>query len=269
MLLSHGNGLAIDAYYPFWSLFETDHDLFVYDLRNHGWNEVTTRREHNMLSFVRDLDIILRTIGSEFENKPIMGVFHSISALIALLTGSDWMKPNLGLKSSGFAALVLFDPPLHRPGKSFEEFDDAALRTARMTQRRAESFESEAQYVELLEFLPAFRKLMPGARELLASTTLRYSPDDGRYRLRCPRTYESRIVEFIRAFAGEVDFDVLPCPTKVIGSDPLTSYSYLPTVNLSDMLQIDFDFIPDTTHLMQMEKPKECAALVRGFLNNL
>ena len=101
MLLGHGNGLAIDAYYPFWSLFEEDHDLFVYDLRNHGWNEVSAYTEHNLLSFVRDLDIIVSAISAHFESKPILGVFHSLSALIALLTGSDWMKLTLGLKSKG------------------------------------------------------------------------------------------------------------------------------------------------------------------------
>lgn len=266
MLLSHGNGLAIDAYYPFWSLFEEDYDLFVYDLRNHGWNEVSTSDEHNLLSFVRDLDIIQDTISSQFEDKPIIGVFHSLSALIALLTCSDLMKLTLGLKSKAFAALALFDPPLYRPGKSLEEFDDAVENTARMTQRRTETFESEAQYVELLEFLPAFKKLVPGAKELLARTTLKFSPEEQCYRLRCPKAYEARIVEFIRAFAGEVDFESLPCPTKVIGSDPLTPYSYLPSVNLSHMLHIDFDFIPETTHLLQIEKPEECAKLVRTFL---
>ena len=269
MLLGHGNGLAIDAYYPFWSLFEEDHDLFVYDLRNHGWNEVSAYTEHNLLSFVRDLDIILSAISEHFESKPILGVFHSLSALIALLTGSDWMKLTLGLKSKGFAALALFDPPLYRPGMSFEEFDHAVENTARIAEKRAETFESEAQYVELLEFLPAFRKLVPGARELLASAILKYSPEEGLYRLRCPKAYEARIVQFIRAFAGEVDFSSLPWPTKVIGSDPLTPYSYLPTVDLSDMLLIDFDFLPETTHLLQMEQPEECAAMVRGFFEKM
>lgn len=269
MLLSHGNGLAIDAYYPFWSLFEDDCDLFVYDLRNHGWNEVSTHTEHNLLSFVRDLDIILSNIASHFGDKPVAGVFHSLSALIALLTCSDLMRLTLDLKSKGFSALVLFDPPLHRPGKSFEEFDDAVENNARTIRRRTENFVSERQFVELLEFLPAFARVVPGAKELIAETTLRYSSEEGNFRLRCPKAYEARIVEFIRAFASEVNFESLPCPTKVIGSDPLSPYSYLPTVNLSEMLNIDFDFLPETTHLLQIEKPQACASLVRNFLDNL
>ena len=39
LVLSHGNGLAIDLYYPFWSLLTDEFDVIVYDQRNHGWNE--------------------------------------------------------------------------------------------------------------------------------------------------------------------------------------------------------------------------------------
>ena len=38
LVMSHGNGLAIDLYYPFWSLLMDEYDIFMYDLRNHGWN---------------------------------------------------------------------------------------------------------------------------------------------------------------------------------------------------------------------------------------
>ena len=30
LVLCHGNGLAIDLYYPFWSLLAEDFDLFLY-----------------------------------------------------------------------------------------------------------------------------------------------------------------------------------------------------------------------------------------------
>ena len=40
LVLCHGNGLAIDLYYPFWSLLTEEFDVIVHDLRNHGWNTV-------------------------------------------------------------------------------------------------------------------------------------------------------------------------------------------------------------------------------------
>ncbi len=75
LILSHGNGLAIDLYYPFWSLLADDFELFVYDLRNHGWNPVGPRSTHSLPTLVRDHDLILETIDRHFGRKPKIGVF--------------------------------------------------------------------------------------------------------------------------------------------------------------------------------------------------
>ena len=34
-------------------------------------------------------------------------------------------------------------------------------------------------------------------------------------------------------------------------------------------MQVDYDFIPETTHLLMLEKPDECAALTLEFLESL
>ena len=44
LVLSHGNGLAADLYYPFWSLFTDRYDIILYDFRSHGWSPVGDRR---------------------------------------------------------------------------------------------------------------------------------------------------------------------------------------------------------------------------------
>ena len=63
-----------------------------------------------------------------------------------------------------------------------------------------------------------------------------------------------------------MDFGSLPCPTKVIGSDPTLPYAYLPTFDLSHIETVDYDFIPETTHFLQLEKPQECVAAMSEFL---
>ena len=268
LVLGHGNGLAIDLYYPFWSLLEPDFELFVYDLRSHGWNEVSDEEDHNLFSLVTDLDRILHEIERHYGPKPTVGVYHSLSALISLLLTSHLVARSIDRKGSGFEGLVLFDPPFHRPGESHAEFDESAAKTARMTRRRTRFFDSREQYLELLNYFPAYSRLVPGARELMAQTILRKSSGDG-YELRCPPEYEARVIESVRAFAGQVDFDNLPCPTRIIGADPLLPNTYLPTVDFSDMLSVDFDFIPETTHYIQIEKPRECAEYVREFVEGL
>jgi len=74
LVLSHGSGLAIDLYYPFWSLLLDDFDLVIHDLRNHGWNTVSAREKHNVPTFVSDHDIILEAIDRNYGKKPKIGV---------------------------------------------------------------------------------------------------------------------------------------------------------------------------------------------------
>lgn len=269
LLLSHGNGLAIDLYYPFWAQLENDFDLFVFDLRNHGWNAVSSIDDHNVISFVTDLDRILNEIDDQFGKKPLIGVFHSLSALVALLYTSSLISDSVVSDSEGFKALVLFDPPMHRPGQSHVEFDAAVEVTARRTRNRTHRFNSREQLLELLNFFPAYSRLVPGARELMANSLLRKSADWEGFELRCPPSYEAKIVDYIRAYADQVDLDKLPCPVRITGADPVLPFSYLPTVDLSHMLHVDFDFVPETTHYMQIEQPVECAKYVRSFVDNV
>ncbi len=44
------------------------------------------------------------------------------------------------------------------------------------------------------------------------------------------------------------------------------SYSYLPSYDLSGMVKVDYDFLPDATHFMQVEQPEKCVAAMREFL---
>lgn len=267
LLLCHGNSLAIDLYYPFWSLLAAEFDLFLYDLRSHGWNSVCEKSNHNILLFVSDFDRILHTINEVHDAKPLVGVFHSMSAMVAVLFhASDFIASSFTRKSANLDAMILFDPPFYRPGESHDEHDEAMELTADKRRKAGNSYDSLDQFTELLKWSQGFSRLVPGARELMAETTLRESKQGTGYELRCPRDYEVKIIESCRAFAGEVDIGTLPCKTKVIGSDPLLPFTYLPTVDFSDMLSVDYDFIPESTHFLQIEKPYECAEYVQEFV---
>ena len=260
LVLSHGNGLAIDLYLPFWSYFTKDFDVVVYDMRNHGWNDVGPVGHHNIPTFIKDHDLVMDAIDDVFGRKPKIGVFHSLSGLVSLLSPT---------RGRGFAARVLLDPPLCTPGRSYEEFDTAASRTAAIARRRSDRFQSYDQFVELLGFAPAFGRVLPGVLDLMARTTLRRDGAGDVYTLRCPREYEARIIDYASSYSVLVDFNDLVCPTKVLGADPLVPYSYLPTLDLSDMLSVDYDFLPEATHFLPLEKPEECAAIVRDYIDSI
>ena len=257
LVLSHGNGLAIDLYYPFWSLLADEFDLIVYDLRNHGWNTVGAREKHNVPTLIRDQERILEAIDRHYGNKPKIGVFHSASALVTLF---------LSAESNSLAVQVLFDPPLCKPGVSQVAFDEAAERVAARTRRRGDRFQTQEDFVELLGYMPAFTRVVPGVLELMARTTLRPSVNGQDYELRCPREYEAQIMDYVRGFSPLVDLGSLPCPTKIVGADPTLPYAYLPTFDFRHVMTVEYDFLPETTHYLQLENPAECVAVIREFL---
>ena len=261
LFLSHGNGLAIDLYYPFWSLLAHDHELIVYDLRNHGWNSVDGPKDHNIPTLIHDHDLILESIDGIYGNKPIVGVFHSLSSIVPLLSFTRL-----------YSGLVLFDPPLCKPGASQVELQTAAEKAAARIRRRGHRFKTKQEFADFLRYIPAFARVAPGVRELMAETTLRQaaSGEEGEgYELRCPREYEAQIMDYARSFFPLVDLELLSCPIKIVGADPTHPYSYLPTFDFSDVVKVDYDFIPEATHFLQLEKPRECAAAVRDFLERL
>ena len=53
---------------------------------------------------------------------------------------------------------------------------------------------------------------------------------------------------------------------QAIGADPTLPFAYLPTFDLSHAAAVDYDFVPEASHFLQMEKPEECAAMVREYL---
>ena len=255
IVLSHGTGLAADLYYPFWSLLANDYDVMIYDLRNHGWNSVGTQRDHNIPTLVCDHDIILESIDRVYGSKPTIGIFHSLTSIVANLSSSKI-----------YSALVLFDPPLAKHGMSQTEILEAAALVAAKIRQLENRFESREEFTEFLKFLPAFKRLAPGVHELMAMTTLRESVSGHGYELRCPREYEAHLMEYGRSFFVLFDLDLLACPKKIIGADPTLPHSYLPTLDQQSAYEVDYDFIPETTHLLQLEKPEECVAITREFL---
>ena len=256
LVLSHGNGLAIDLYYPFWSLLAADFDLVVHDLRNHGWNKVGPLEAHSFDAFSRDHDSIFAAIRSLYGAKPAVGVFHSISALAAL---------HLPSRGSRYSAMVLFAPPLCNTGSGYREFELRAVGTGDMLGRRAPWFRAKEELAELHANLHYFQLAVPGVFDLVARTTLRESGTGQGYELRCPREYEAKIWYEASGPAVSVDFGSLGCPTRIIASDPTVDPNR-PNFDYSAAAGVEHEFVPGSTHFLQLEKPEECAAAMLDFL---
>ena len=261
MVLSHANGFAADAYFPFWSLLADRFDLVVYDFRNHGWNRVGTLEAHAIPTFVRDMTVVAQAIEREFGPKPAIGVFHSLSGQTAAIEACSG--------AGSFAALVLFDPFICpkgcHPGHQ-ERLRNTMGRMVEVARRRRSSFESEAEFAERLRGTPAFKLLRPGVAELLAQTTLRAAGGGSEFVLRCPPEFEARVCEQGYPYATTVEVEAIGCRVKVIGSEPLAPHSFLPTVAMDEIVALNYDFVPDTTHFLQLEEPEECVATMLEFI---
>ena len=90
LLMSHGNGLAIDLYYPFWSLLLGEFDLILFDLRNHGANPPGDLTLHTIPAFCRDLEAVGQAVDRAFGVRPRerASIYHSVSCLAAALSPS-------------------------------------------------------------------------------------------------------------------------------------------------------------------------------------
>ena len=258
MVLSHGNGFSADAYYPFWSRFVDRFDVFVHDVRNHGWNPVGNLRAHNLPTFAEDGERVVGEIDRRFGEKPRIGVFHSLSTMIALRQAA--------MGGGGFSAFVLFDPPVCPPGGFPEDMQGIGRKLAIIARRRRDRFATSEDFAEQLSGSAVFARVSPESIDLLARTTLRRYACGTGYELCCPREYEARISEYFFAWSMTVDFGSATCLLKAIGADPTVPNTYMPGMNLKEMVRVDYDFVPETSHLLQIEQPELCAALTLDFL---
>ena len=264
IVLSHANGFASDAYYPFWTLLMNRFDIVLYDFRNHGWNATGSLDVHSIPTFVRDNKRVGKAIDVHFGEKPRVGVFHSLSGQTAAIEATQ--------VKDAYAALVLFDPFFCPPGCDPRHRDRLARTMGGMAEaarRRRATFESTTAYAERMSRSPAFERLRPGVVDLIAEATLRQAADGLAFELRCPREYEATIYEQGFQYATSVEIDALSCPVKVIGSDPVEPHSFLPTVSMDEIIELNYDFIPETTHFLQLEEPEECVATMVDFMKDV
>ncbi len=263
LLMTHGNGFAADAYYPYWQHLLPKFDLLVFDFRNHGQNIPVEPSNHNYAQLSRDLERVVQEVRAQLGQKPTAGLFHSMSARTAMKHAIE-----IGWR---WDALVLFDPPnVPPPGHplyaAMEIFENKLTEWARNRRRRFASIdELTNEYLQSR----ATARWVPGAHELMARSVLRKSPDGDGYELVCDPENEATIYAQAmtlnlwpqaRAFGG---------PVKLIGCDPNMKGAPA-TGPANQALGIeggyDYSFVEATGHLLQIEKPQECIRLTLEFL---
>lgn len=265
LALSHGNGLAIDAYLPFWWLLIDTYDVILFDARNHGRNPLHSFDGHNWDRVGQDMTEIQSEIVRLFGEKPIVGCFHSLTAVAAirqvLKFGGTWQK------------LILFDPPFYPvEGHALRQVHDEHLsRMERLARRRPATYGTPAEFADVLRSRHQFSRWVPGAHQLFAEATLRRCPGHDGWELACPGNYEAHLFKTQRdssLWARLVQG--MHVPLAIIGADsslPDTDTPARLCQTLASELGIEYELIPDTTHMLQLEEPEACARAFERILN--
>lgn len=263
LALSHGNGLAIDGYFPFWRRLLDRYDLVLYDFRNHGQNPLHDPPNHHWQQFIRDDERIWHTIRESFGAKPIAGVFHSLSAVTSVMHTLEMGKR--------WDLLVLFDPPIHpREGHPLQPIQKAnESEIAERARRRKERYKDPSDLAAIFAHVPAFRLWQPEAYELMARATLRRDEAAGDWVLACPRELEAHVFETNRDATTWPRMANLPVPCKLICGDPASEFNGPPALigrAIAEETPCEYQAIPDTTHFLQVERPEQCVRVMESFL---
>ncbi len=263
ILLSHGNGFAVDAYFPYWRHFLDAFDLVIFDFRNHGQNIPVTPANHTYDQLVRDLDRVIQEVGARLGQKKTVGIFHSMSARTAMKHAIEvaWR----------WDALVLFDPP-DVPPPGHPHYDTMATFEARLTEfarKRRRAFASIEELTQEYLQSRATRNWVPGVHELMARSVLRHDPDGNGFVLVCAPENEAGIYQeamTLNLWPKAAEFGG---PVKLIGADP-TAKGAPATAATNQALGLeggyDYEFVAGTGHLLQIERPDECVRLTKAFL---
>ena len=266
ILLSHGNGFAADAYFPYWRLFLDRYDVIIFDFRNHGQNTPVEPPHHTYAQLSKDLERVIQEVGTRLGARKTIGVFHSMAGRSAMKHAIE-----IGWR---WEALVLFDPPdVPPPGHptyaAMEVFEKRLTEFARNRRRKFAAVEELTN-----EYLQsrATRNWVAGAHELMARSVLRKSPDGDGFVLTCAPENEAGI------YAEAMTLNLWPMakefggPVKLLGADPAAKGAPATAAAnqaLGSEGGYDYTCVEGTGHLMQIERPDECFRLTIAFLAKL
>jgi len=259
LALSHGNGLAIDGYLPFWGRLSERYELILFDFRNHGQNPLHSFAHHNWPQFIHDLERLFECVQKKLGAKRTAGVFHSLSAVTAVM-----QTQRMGKR---WDPLVLFDPPFFPPdGHPIRELqrgteDDIAARA----ERRMPSYHDPTELAQ--QFKRRFPRWQPEAYELMARATLRHDSSARHWVLACPREYEAHIFRSNRETSTWQRLRHMPVAVKLICADPVDGGApALMGRALAAEAALEYESIAGTSHFLQIERPQDCIRAMEAFL---
>ena len=261
LILSHGNGFAIDGYRCFWERLAGHFELVLLDQRNHGVNPPSAVAHHTMRNMAHDLRRIRAGLSESLGERTSIGVFHSFSGRIALLdvddNGCDW------------DGLVLFDPPtMPRDPVWRAAAATEVSKLVRWARKRRSEFECPEQLASVYREARGHRHWTASAYNDMAKALLQQ--DGSGWHLRCPPALEA--AAYAQNAELELWFDParITCPLLIVAADPdKPGASALSTINreYAGHFSCEYATIAQSGHMGLIEYPEVAATLVGDFVS--
>lgn len=257
----HGNGFCAGTYTPFIKHLANDLRVIASDVRGHGGSDFDgIQPVRSWRVFAEDLKVIVERTA----RPPIIGMGHSLGAVSTCMAAASF--PRL------FNTVVLVDPVFLMPrrlatiGLMRTLGLQGRLPLARAARRRRRTFRSKAEALRrLLSGRGIFKTWSPEFVEAYLECGL-LEKDAESAVLTCDPELEARIFEAI-------PLDVwsyvrgLRCPVLAIRGERSDVF---PAGAADRMKRLAADgevaTIAGTGHFPTMEKPEECAEVIREFL---
>ncbi len=216
IVLSHGNGLAINAYAPFWLPLAETTTSSCSTCAITARTRCMTQKAHSWENFFSDIEEVFQGIRAHF------GAARTVAAVPFTVLDCD-ARACLCANGDRWDALCVFDPPMMPPA-GHPLHDDRRMPIWKAF--RAGAAPRQAIYDAPEQLAAQFRRpasLPAGCRkgaDLLRAPHLRQLPD-GRWTLCCPPAFEARVFREQQGpdscFIGCREIGV---PLKIIAGDP-------------------------------------------------
>lgn len=261
LILSHGNGFAMDGYRAFWSLLGDEFEIVLSDLRNHGQSGATPLEAHTISAMAGDHARVAAFCQQAFGARQTCGVFHSVSAIAATLAAGE--RPV-------WDGVVLVDPPLVSLAPQADIVRSADDRLAVYARTRPARFES-AQALAMDFTKGAGRSWVEGAALAMAKAVTRPASRGG-VELICPGEYEARIYEQNGSTDSLSALGAMKGSVAILGADADAPRALHPARNSKAAARIyglPYEAVAGAGHMLQIEQPDAAAQAVRMLLNVL
>lgn len=263
LLFGHANGLAAGSYAPFLKRLTAQARVFAFDARGHGgssWPDGSLETVFAVDRMADDLVHLTAAVATRCGGAPVAYVGHSLGAVTALRLAATGRAPR-------WHALVAFEPPIFPPAgaAAYEEAMEKQTALVAGTAKRRALWPSPAALQERLKGRGMFARFAQPMLEAHCRAILRPLGEGG-YRLCCPPAVEA----FIFRSHWEADtwslLGAIRPPPDLVGADPTMPdndwvSSAMPEIAAA-IPGARLTTIPGTGHLLILEAPERCAALV-------